>query len=205
MLPGDEREERERLPSGPVERSIPPSDVRWRLLNAPDSTATSQPAGNRTLAELPLVPLDAYAHTGSVTRLVPTRTCGFAPLPVAGRLNVSRYVAALPLYRRDPNPIRSNRASFVVLATRTVAPLAPETRNPVHPGWTARNAWSKKNLRVLVSAVWLRAVTATDTAIRRSSGSTVYVAFVTTVRSGDAPRAAAAPAALPAGPRWRGP
>ena len=160
------------LSSGPVASSVPPSDVVERCLNAPDSTATSQPDGNRTLAELPDVPSDAKAHTGSVTRLVPTRTCGLAPLPVAGRLNARRSAADLPLYSLG-KPILSSRASFVVFTTRTVAPLTPAIRNPVEPGWTARNAWSKKNFRVFVSTVWLRAVIATATAIRRSSGSTV--------------------------------
>jgi hypothetical protein len=76
--------------SGPVESSVPPSDVAARPANEPDSTATSQPAGKRTVAELPPTPFDANAHTGIVTSPLPTRTCGFAPLPVAGRVKVSR-------------------------------------------------------------------------------------------------------------------
>jgi hypothetical protein len=79
----------------------------------------------------------------------------------------------LPLQSFAPNPIRSRRASFVVFATLTVAPRPPVIRNPAAPGWTARNPWSNENLWVRVSAVWLRAVMATDTAIRRCSGWTV--------------------------------
>jgi hypothetical protein len=95
----------------------------------------------------------------------------FRPCPI--RSNDSRSDAVLPLYRRDPKSIRSIVALALRFTTRTRAPLWPLIRGALTPGWTARNAWSNQNRRVRVSEVRLRAVIATLTPTRPSSGWTV--------------------------------
>jgi hypothetical protein len=50
-------------------------------------------------------------------------------------------VRAPPPYRR-PKLIRSSVAFFERWATET-DDFAPVVANPLAPGWTARNAWSK--------------------------------------------------------------
>ncbi len=79
----------------------------------------------------------------------------------------------LPLYSRLPKSIRSSVESFERFWTFAFAPLAPLISTFVAPGWTARNAWSKKNRRAFVSFVLLRAVTSIATWTRLRDGWTV--------------------------------
>ena len=69
--------------------------------------------------------------------------------------------------------MRRSVESSLLRATLTRAPFGPEILRLVAPGWTARKVWSKKNLRVRVSYVRLRAVIATETPTLPSSGRTV--------------------------------
>jgi len=124
-------------------RITPPSVALVRRAKVPDSTATSQPDGNRTLAVEPREPVDPKAQTGIVIRPDPTRVCGLADLPAPMIAKVRRRLMLLPEKRCAPKSIRSIVLTLVRAVACTAAPFWPVTWKAVVPGWTARKAWSK--------------------------------------------------------------
>ena len=105
---------------------------------------------------------------------MPTLMSRRALVPVSARLNAKRSEIEWPPYSLEPKSRRRVVASAVRDDTLTAAPGGPfATAGLAAPGWTARNAWSKKKRFTRVSARWLAIVASTTTLTRCWAGSTV--------------------------------